>query len=118
MFFDRFRERDVDLDGREDCVVVSMSSLISEDRFWNLFPVSTLVEFSFTILLFFILLLFLVVDDDLTGEFLRKLLFLFLLDAFVGVLSRVPEPVDTVTTEGSLEASRRDGCGPIHDAGV
>ena len=118
MFFDRFRERDVDLDGREDCVVVSMSSLISEDRFWNLFPVSTLVEFSFTILLFFILLLFLVVDDDLTGEFLRKLLFLFLLDTSDGVLSRVPEPVDTVTTEGSLEASRRDGCGPIHDAGV
>ena len=82
MFFDRFRERDVDLDGRQDCVVVSMSSLISEDRFLNLFPVSTVVDFSFsfTILLFLKLLLFLVVDDNLhvTGEFLRKLLFLYI----------------------------------------
>ena len=50
MFFDRFRERDFDREGREDCVV-SMSSLTSEDRNWNLFPVSTGLELSVTICL-------------------------------------------------------------------
>ena len=43
MFIDRFRERDFDREGREDCVV-SMSSLTSEDRNWNLFPLSTGLE--------------------------------------------------------------------------
>ena len=83
MFFDRFRERDVDLDGREECVVVSMSSPISEDKFWNLFPVSTLVEFVLTIFLLLIFLLFLGVDDVFAGELLRTLVFLFPLDSFV-----------------------------------
>ena len=73
--------------------MVSMSSLTSEERFWNLFPVSTLLEFSFTILLLFIFLLFLDTDEDFAGEFLRVLMFLLPLDSCVGVLSRVPEPV-------------------------
>ena len=49
----------------------SMSSLTSEDRFWNLCPVSTLLEFSFTTFLLLIFLLFLVMDDDFAGELLR-----------------------------------------------
>ena len=78
-----------------DCVV-SMSSLTSEDRFWNLFPVSTLLEFSFTTCLLLIFLLFLDMDDDFAGELLRVLMFLLPLDLCVDVLSDEPEPVDAV----------------------
>ena len=72
--------------------VVSMSSPISEDKFWNLFPVSTLVEFTFTIGLLLIFLLFLGVDDDFAGELLRILVFLFPLDSFVVVFFPLPKP--------------------------
>ena len=33
-------------------------------------------------------------------------------------MSCVPEPVEVVSTDGRNEASRRDGCGPIQNAGV
>ena len=47
--------------------------------------------------------------SDFAGELFRPVLML---------ASDVPVPVVVVITEGSLEASRRDGCGPIQDAGV
>ena len=72
----------------------------------GMFPVSTLVEISFTIYLLLIFLLFRGVDDDFADELLRISLLLFALDSCVVVLSRVLEPVDVVITEGSLEASR------------
>ena len=75
--------------------MVSMSSLTSEDRYWNLFPVSTGFELSFTICLLLIFLLFLDEDDDFAGELLRVLC-LFPLDSLLGVVSCVPEPVDAV----------------------
>ena len=80
--------------------------------------VSFVCGLSVTICLLVIFSLFLGVADDFVGELLRVLLFMFPPDSLLGVSSRVPEPVDVVCTEGSLEALRRDGCGPIQNAGV
>ena len=80
--------------------------------------VSFVCGLSVTICLLVIFWLFLGVADDFVGELLRVLLFMFPPDLLLGVSSRVLEPVDVVLTEGSLEASRRDGCGPIQNAGV
>ena len=70
--------------------MVSMSSLTSEDRYWNLFPVSTGFVLSLIICLLLIFLLFPDEDDDFAGEVLRVLLFLFPLDSLLGVVSCVP----------------------------
>ena len=45
-------------------------------------------------------------------------LFLFEIELPVVDVSFVPEPVEVVCTDGRKEASRRDGCGPIQNAGV
>ena len=95
MFFDRFRERDFDREGRGDCVV-SMSSFTSEDKYWNLFPVSTGFELSLTICLLLLFLLFPDEDDDFVDELLRILLFPLPLDSLPCDVSPVPEPVDAV----------------------
>ena len=90
-----------------------MSSLTSEERVIYLLRVSTFFAVSLILSSFLFISGFLfdlmVRFSDTAGELL---LLGLIFDA------GVPVPVDAVCTEGSLEASRRDGCGPTQNAGV